>query len=114
MDGNDYAVKFIRTLKLEKIPAPVLRQAKICLLDLVGASLAGAKVRGAKILLDFSTEQMNGLKEATVIRANRKLSCAGASLINGFIANALDIDDGYRKIEGASGRCRLSLHSGCF
>ena len=53
MDGNDFAVKFIRTFELEKIPAPVVKQAKICLLDLVGASLAGAKVRGAKILLGF-------------------------------------------------------------
>ena len=103
MDGNDFAVKFIRNLKLEKIPAPVVKQAKICLLDLVGASLAGAKVRGAKILLGFSTQQMNGLREATVIKANQKLPCAGAALVNGFIANALDIDDGYRKIKGHPG-----------
>ena len=59
MDGNTYAVKFIQNLNLEMLPAPVLKQAKICLLDLVGASLAGAKVKGAKILLDFSTQQMN-------------------------------------------------------
>jgi 2-methylcitrate dehydratase PrpD len=103
MDGNDYAVKFIRSLTLEKLPAPVLRQAKICLLDLVGASLAGAGVRGAKILLNFSTEQMSGLKEATVIKANRRMSCVAASLINGFITNALDIDDGYRKTKGHPG-----------
>jgi 2-methylcitrate dehydratase PrpD len=103
MDGNDFAVKFIRNLKLEKIPAPVVKQAKICLLDLVGASLAGANVKGAKILLGFSTQQMNGLREATVIKANQKLPCAGAALANGFIANALDIDDGYRKIKGHPG-----------
>jgi len=85
------------------LPAPVLKQAKVCLLDLVGASLAGAKARGAKILLEFSTQQMGGLKEATVIRANKKLPCVAASLVNGFIANALDIDDGYRKIKGHPG-----------
>ena len=103
MDGNTYAVKFIQNLNLEMLPAPVLKQAKICLLDLVGASLAGAKVKGAKILLDFSTQQMRGVKEATVIRGNKKLPCVAASLINGFIANALDIDDGYRKIKGHPG-----------
>mgnify|MGYP001087851263 CR=1 FL=1 len=103
MDGNEYAVRFIRNLKLEKIPDPVIRQVKLCLLDLVGASLAGAKVKGAKILLDFSLEQMKGAKEATVIRANKKVSCVAASLINGFIANALDIDDGYREIKGHPG-----------
>lgn len=103
MDGNEYAMKFIQTLKLRDIPTKVLKQTKICLLDLVGASLAGAKVKGAKILLDFSFQEMKGLREATVIRTHKKLSCVAASLINGFIVNALDIDDGYRKVKGHPG-----------
>jgi 2-methylcitrate dehydratase PrpD len=103
MDGNEYAVRFIQNLKMRDIPAKILKQAKICLLDLVGASLAGAKVKGAKILSDFSSREMNGLRETTVIKANKKLSCVSASLINGFIANALDIDDGYRKVKGHPG-----------
>ena len=48
--------------------------------------------------------QMNGAGEATVIRAGRKLPCAAASLVNGFIVNALDIDDGYRLVKGHPGR----------
>ena len=103
MDGNEFTVQFIQTLNLRNIPPATLRQAKTCLLDLVGASLAGAGVKGAKILSDFSSREMSGLKEATVIGANRKISCVGASLINGFIANALDIDDGYRKVKGHPG-----------
>jgi len=103
MDGNEYAVKFIQTLKMRDIPAKILKQVKICLLDLAGASLAGAKVKGAKILSDFSSREMRGLREATIIRANKKISCAAASLINGFIVNALDIDDGYRKVKGHPG-----------
>jgi len=103
MDGNEYTVKFIQTLNLKNIPPKILRQAKICLLDLIGASLAGAKVKGAKILSDFSSKEMNGLREATVIKANKKLSCVAASLINGYIVNALDIDDGYRKVKGHPG-----------
>ena len=46
---------------------------------------------------------MNGAGEATVIRAGRKLPCAAASLVNGFIVNALDIDDGYRLVKGHPG-----------
>lgn len=103
MDGNDYTVEFIQTLRFEDIPSEVLKQAKICLMDLVGASIAGAHAKGAKILLDFASQEMGGSREATVIRANRKLSCVTASLINGFIANALDIDDGYRKLKGHPG-----------
>jgi 2-methylcitrate dehydratase PrpD len=103
MDVNDYAVKFIHNLKFKDLPPQVLRQAKICLLDLVGACIAGAQVKGAKILADFSSHEMGRNKEATVIQAKKKVSCVAASLINGFIANALDIDDGYRKIKGHPG-----------
>jgi len=103
MDGNEYAVKFIKSLKIEDIPLKVVKQAKICLLDLLGAGLGGAKVKGAKILFDFSSQEINGVKEATVIKTNKKLSCVAASLINGFIFNALDIDDGYRKVKGHPG-----------
>lgn len=103
MDGNDYAVKFIQTLKLEKVPSPVVRHAKVCLLDLVGASIAGADAKGARILSDFCSREMKGTAGATVIGTKRKFSCVAAALVNGFIANALDIDDGYRKIKGHPG-----------
>lgn len=103
MDGNEYAVNYITNLKMEDIPPQAIQQAKICLLDLLGSSLGGAKVKGAKILFDFSSQEINGSKEATVIKANTKMSCVAASLINGFIVNALDIDDGYRKAKGHPG-----------
>jgi 2-methylcitrate dehydratase PrpD len=103
MDGNDFAVRFLHDLKLEKVPAGVLRQVKICLLDLVGGCLAGSKAKGAKILFDFCNRQMTGAREATVIGTGKKLPCVGASLVNGFIANALDIDDGHRIIKGHPG-----------
>jgi 2-methylcitrate dehydratase PrpD len=103
MDGNVFTAEFIKDLKLHRVPSTVLKQLKIALLDIVGASLAGAKVKGAKILLNFSLGQMGKSSEATIIGANRKLSCVSASLINGFITNALDIDDGYRKIKGHPG-----------
>ncbi|MBA7654758.1 hypothetical protein ES703_62649 [subsurface metagenome] len=103
MDGNKYATKFIKNLKMEDIPSKIVKQAKICLLDLLGACLGGAEAKGAKILFDFSSQEINGSREATVIKASKKVSCVAASLINGFIVNALDIDDGYRKVKGHPG-----------
>lgn len=103
MDGNEFTAEFIKDLKLQRVPLPVLKQLKIALLDIVGASLAGAKAKGAKILLDFSLSQMGKSREATIVGSNQKLSCVSASLINGFITNALDIDDGYREIKGHPG-----------
>ena len=103
MDGNDFAVRFLHNLRLDKIPADVLGHAKTCLLDLVGACLAGSKSKGAKILFDFCNQQMIGTPEATVIGTGKRLPCVGASLVNGFTANALDIDDGYRIVKGHPG-----------
>jgi len=102
-DGNSRAISFIHGLKLAAVPPEVVQRARICLLDLTGACLAGAEAKGALILLDFAVSQMNGAGEATVIRAKRKLPCAAAALVNGFIANALDIDDGYRLVKGHPG-----------
>ena len=102
-DGNARAISFIHGLKLAAVPSEAVQRARICLLDLTGACLAGAEAKGARILLDFAIGQMNGAGEATVIRAGRKLPCAAASLVNGFIANALDIDDGYRLVKGHPG-----------
>jgi 2-methylcitrate dehydratase PrpD len=102
-DGNQLAAAFILDFKLEFAPLDVRRRAKVCLLDLVGACLAGARSNGAEILMRFCLSQFAGPPEATVIRAGRKLSCSAASLVNGFIANALDIDDGYRPVKGHPG-----------
>jgi 2-methylcitrate dehydratase PrpD len=102
-DGNSCAIQFIHGLKLEDLPPDVVRQVKICLLDVVGACLGGAGAKGARILLDFASRQMAGEPEATIIRGGRKMSCSAASLVNGFIANALDIDDGHRVIKGHPG-----------
>ncbi len=102
-EGNAHAIRFIHGLDLGSVPPEVDRQARACLLDLLGACLAGADVKGARILQDFALNQMAGPEEATVIRAGRKLPRAAAALVNGFIANALDIDDGYRLVKGHPG-----------
>ncbi len=102
-DGNQLAAAFILGFTLESAPQDIRRRAKVCLMDLVGACLAGARSKGAEILLRFCLSQFVGPPEATVIRAGRKLSCSAASLVNGFIANALDIDDGYRPVKGHPG-----------
>jgi 2-methylcitrate dehydratase PrpD len=102
-DGNQLAAAFILGFTLESAPQDIRRRAKVCLMDLIGACLAGARSKGAEILLRFCLSQFAGPPEATVIRAGRKLSCSAASLVNGFIVNALDIDDGYRPVKGHPG-----------
>lgn len=102
-EGNRHVVDFIHGLSLKTVPADVVEQAKVCLLDLTGACIAGRHAKGAAILLDLILEQFGGVAEATVIGASRKVSCVSAALVNGFIVNALDIDDGHRLCKGHPG-----------
>lgn len=102
-EGNLQVVAFIHGMHLKKVPAGVVEQARTCLSDLIGACIAGRHAGGAAILLGLVREQFNGAADATVIGAGCKTSCASAALVNGFSANALDIDDGHRLCKGYPG-----------
>jgi 2-methylcitrate dehydratase PrpD len=54
----------------------------------------------------MAADQYGG-SEATILADGGKASAAGAALANGFAANALDIDDGYRMVKGHPGACAL-------
>ena len=102
-EGNAKAAKFALELSWEDLPAVVQDAAKRCLLDLIGAVVGGSRSRGTDILEAFALEQMGQNPEAVVIGRGRKVSATAAALVNGFSANALDIDDGFRHAKGHPG-----------
>jgi 2-methylcitrate dehydratase PrpD len=106
MNGTDYAIQFILNTTWTSLPGAVQHQARRCLLDSVGALIAGTGTPVARLMADFAVEQYDG-SEATLLVDGRKTSLVGAALANGFAANALDIDDGYRPIKGHPGVCVL-------
>lgn len=101
--GGRFAAEFIRAYNLQDMPDEVRDHARICLLDLVGACLAGSSAHGSAILTDFVSEQFGGAREATIIGSGIRTSCTAAALVNGFTSNALDIDDGHRLCKGHPG-----------
>lgn len=101
-NGNVVAADFIKDLELEALPEEVIEHAKRCHLDNLGSTLGGSKTRGAEILTDFVAGE-GGSKKCTIINSGEKVSCTRAALANGFMANALDIDDGYRPLKGHPG-----------
>ncbi|MFN8456511.1 MAG: MmgE/PrpD family protein [Anaerolineae bacterium] len=106
MNGTDHALQFILHTTWADLPATVQHQAKRCLLDSLGALLAGTVTPVVHLMADFAAEQYRG-DEATILGDGRRVSQVGAALANGFAANALDIDDGYRPIKGHPGVCVL-------
>jgi len=108
MKLNEHTLNFILETKWDTLPRNIQHQAKRCLLDTLGALIAGHKTPVADLMNSFAKEQFNG-DGATILVKGNKLSSSGAALVNGFANNALDIDDGYRNVKGHPGACILPV-----
>ena len=101
-------LRFISDTRFEDLPDNVIHQAKRCLLDTLGALLAGSDTPVVRIMRSFATKYFRGT-EATILVSGERVSPVGAALANGYACNALDIDDGYRMVKGHPGACVLPV-----
>ena len=108
MNYTDRVIQFIRDTRWENLPEAVRHQSKRCLLDTLGALLAGTNTPVGKLISEFAQEQFKG-DDGTILGQGARTSLVGATLANGTIANALDIDDGYRMVKGHLGACVLPV-----
>lgn len=108
MDRTDRVLDFIQGLQITDLPSQVRHQGKRCLLDTLGALLAGTATPVARMMADFALSHLPG-KQGTILVSGQRASPVGASLANGYAANALDIDDGYRLVKGHPGSCLLPV-----
>ncbi|WP_155317403.1 MmgE/PrpD family protein [Desulfosarcina alkanivorans] len=103
---TSHAIGFTLNTRWEDLPAEVKHQVKRCLMDSMGALVAGSQTPVAGIIRKTALEQFGG-DQATIMVSGERVSAAGAALANGFSGNALDIDDGYRPTKGHPGACAL-------
>ena len=103
---TEHAIDFTLNTGWNELPDAVRHQAKRCLLDALGALVAGFRTPVAGIVRKTAREQFGG-DQATILVSGERVSAAGAALVNGFCGNALDIDDGYRNVKGHPGACAL-------
>jgi 2-methylcitrate dehydratase PrpD len=79
-------------LHYEDIPEEARALVRQCVLDYLGAAIAGADEPLARLLLDEMTEA-GGAGQASVIGRELRLPVLSAALVNGAAAHALDYDD---------------------
>jgi len=79
-------------LSLEDIPAEVVEQAKLHLLDAVGTGLAALALDEMPSARRLARE-MGGRPEATALGVEEPLPAALAAFVNGVLMHALDYDD---------------------
>ncbi len=99
---TDQTLAFIGDLHWKRLPGAVQHQSKRCLMDSLGALIAGHETPVGELMESFALEQFPGT-QASIIVSGKKVSVSGAVLANGFAGNALDIDDGYRPTMGHPG-----------
>lgn len=91
VSGNDLVTRFIAGMKWDLLPEPVQRKVRMCMLDDLGATLAGTLTPISRITADYAMETWPG-DQATIVLHGRA-STIGAAFANGYAANGLDIDD---------------------
>ncbi len=100
--ATEHIASFAASLAWDHLPDAVRRRAKIALLDVIGAVIAGSRTPVAEIAAGTASRLWGG-DEASILLSGLRASAAGAAFANGCLANALDIDDGYRPVKGHPG-----------
>lgn len=92
MSGSLKVSRFIRDVNWDDLPVRVQKRALICLLDSLGAVLAGTLAPVSKIAAAFSLTHWGG-DDATILIHGGRVSAPGAAFANASAGNALDLDD---------------------
>lgn len=98
--------RLVCALRPEDIPVPALDQAAWCVLDLLGAAMAGFDQQSARSARNFARRFFPSGPAAVWFTSNC-LSPMGAAFCNAAAGSALDLDDGHRAAGGHPGACLI-------
>ena len=96
------ALQFIGDFRLDDAPADVVRQAKRCLLDLIGVAAAGSQLEVSRITRSVALTQFGGA-QGRFLFDGRQASAAGAALANSMTIDGFDAHDGHPLTKGHAG-----------
>jgi 2-methylcitrate dehydratase PrpD len=93
---------FIHDTDFADFPSEVKKQARLCLLDLIGSLIGGRQTRLSSLIRDHAAIVYGG-DQATLLLDGRRCSAPGAALANGMTIDSMDIHDSYRESLGHAG-----------
>ncbi|SAK52963.1 MmgE/PrpD family protein [Caballeronia hypogeia] len=98
------AIAFIHELSFEALPPQVVRQAKLCALDLLGVALAGRNTELSRIAHDHAAEFFAaGTLRSRMLFDGRIASPLGAGLAGAMTIDSCDGHDGHAQTKGHVG-----------
>ena len=80
-------------IKIEEIPSEVITSAKECILDSMAYMIGGSPTKTGRQIIEMMTEM--GERASTAAGSSVRLPAPLAAYINGFLANAPDMEDNY-------------------
>src|SRR5262249_33298795 len=92
MNATQRLARFALDLDYRRIPASVIDRAKACILDTLAVSLYGSTKPWSRIVVGFVRDSDNQ-GGSTVFGANWKAQAPQATLANGVMAHAFELDN---------------------
>ena len=92
MRATQRLARFIAETTYPDLPDAVTGHIKRCILDWLGAALAGTTEPASQTIVQM-VEDLGGSGESTVIGASFRSSCVNAALANGVAGHAAELDD---------------------
>lgn len=83
----------------EQMPKAAIETAKLAILDMLGAAIAGAQQPASMLITEY-VRNMGGKAESSVIAKTFKTSAQQAALCNGALGHVLDYDDASYTTQG--------------
>lgn len=101
--GNRLIATYIDRLQWDMLDTEVQHKAKICMLDTLGACLAGSITEVHDLTTDYAAELNKGNEATLFLTGGKQSTAAGAAMANSYTANAFDIDDTGNGMQGHPG-----------
>ena len=103
--------EYAAALRYEDLPAPVMQQAKDCIIDTVAAGICGSTLPWSRIVIDYAERTGPGGKCRILGRSGSAVQAPAAALANGALAHAFELDSLTRPGAGAHpGRTAADVH----
>ncbi|HCH31762.1 MAG TPA: MmgE/PrpD family protein [Oceanospirillaceae bacterium] len=98
--------QFLQILEFDQLPPAVITQAKVCLYDLLGTAVGGARSATASIITKHAQDHFAAGVSITAVQpllGGPAMSPVGAALVGATMIDALDCHDGQRDTKGHVG-----------
>jgi 2-methylcitrate dehydratase PrpD len=92
-NSSETLASFAAGLRVEDIPAPILRHAENFLVDWFGSALAGKGARPVKVIEDFALQMGPGTGTSEVLISRRRATPYFAAMVNAASSHFAEQDD---------------------